>query len=137
MVDGFRDECGVVGVFGHPEAANLAYLALYALQHRGQEGAGIVSSDGQVLVSHRGLGLVNDVFNESIIRRLAGTSAIGHVRYSTAGETLLKNTQPLVVDYAKGSPSPLPTTATWSTPSSCASNSNRTARSFSRLWTAR
>jgi amidophosphoribosyltransferase len=102
MVDGFRDECGVVGIYGHPEAANLAYLALYALQHRGQEGAGIVSSDGRVLVSHRGLGLVNDVFNESIIRRLVGTSAIGHVRYSTQGETLLKNTQPLVVDYARG-----------------------------------
>jgi len=102
MVDGFREECGVVGVYGHPEAANLVYLALYALQHRGQEGAGIVSSDGEVLVSHRGLGLVNDVFNENMVRRLVGTAAIGHVRYSTQGETLLKNTQPLVVDYAKG-----------------------------------
>ncbi len=102
MIDGFRDECGVVGVFGHPEAANIAYLALYALQHRGQEGAGIVSSDGEVLVSHRGLGLVADVFDEGIVRRLSGHAAIGHVRYSTQGKTLLKNTQPLVVDYAKG-----------------------------------
>lgn len=102
MVDGFRDECGVVGVYGHSEAANLAYLGLYALQHRGQESAGIVSSDGHVLINHRGLGLVNDVFDEAIIRRLAGTMAIGHVRYSTQGKTLLKNTQPLVVDYAKG-----------------------------------
>jgi amidophosphoribosyltransferase len=102
MVDGFRDECGVVGVYGHPEAANLAYLGLYALQHRGQESAGIVSSDGRVLISHRGLGLVNDVFDEAMIRRLAGTMAIGHVRYSTQGKTLLKNTQPLVVDYARG-----------------------------------
>jgi len=102
MVDGFRDECGVVGIYGHPEAANLAYLGLYALQHRGQESAGIVSSDGQVLVSHRGLGLVADVFDEGVIRRLSGRAAIGHVRYSTQGKTLLKNTQPLVVDYAKG-----------------------------------
>ncbi len=102
MEDRFHEECGVIGVYGHPEAANLAYLGLYALQHRGQEGAGIVSSDGTVLVSHRGLGLVADVFSEDTIRRLAGSSAIGHNRYSTAGKTLLKNTQPLVVDYARG-----------------------------------
>jgi amidophosphoribosyltransferase len=100
--DRFREECGVVGVYGHPEAANLAYLGLYALQHRGQEAAGIVSSNGQVLVSHRGLGLVADIFSEDTIRRLAGHMAIGHNRYSTAGKTLLKNTQPLVVDYAHG-----------------------------------
>jgi amidophosphoribosyltransferase len=102
MVDRFREECGVVGVFGHPEAANLAYLSLYALQHRGQEGAGIVSADEGVLLSHRGLGLVADVFGEDIIRKLKGSAAIGHNRYSTSGQTLLKNTQPFVVEYGRG-----------------------------------
>lgn len=100
--DRFHDECGVVGVFGHPEAANLAYLSLYALQHRGQEGAGIVSSDGEVLMSHRGLGLVADVFDEDVMRRLVGDAAIAHNRYSTAGRTLLKNTQPFVVEFGGG-----------------------------------
>ncbi len=100
--DRFHDECGVVGVFGHPEAANLAYLSLYALQHRGQEGAGIVSSDGNVLTSHRGLGLVADVFDEEVMRRLVGDAAIAHNRYSTAGRTLLKNTQPFVVEFGGG-----------------------------------
>lgn len=102
MFDRFREECGIVGVYGHPEAANLAYLGLYALQHRGQEGAGIVSANGDFLISHRGLGLVADVFNEDIIRRLNGTAAIAHNRYSTAGKTLLKNTQPFVVEYGRG-----------------------------------
>jgi amidophosphoribosyltransferase len=102
MVDRFHDECGVVGVFGHPEAANLVYLSLYALQHRGQESAGIVSADEGVLLSHRGIGLVNDVFNEEIIRKLKGTAAIGHNRYSTSGQTLLKNAQPFVVEYGRG-----------------------------------
>ncbi|HZR81974.1 MAG TPA: amidophosphoribosyltransferase [Candidatus Binatia bacterium] len=100
--DKFHEECGVVGVYGHPEAANLAYLALYALQHRGQESAGIVSSRGDALVAHRGLGLVADIFNPDIIRRLVGSSAIGHNRYATHGETVLKNAQPLVVEYAGG-----------------------------------
>jgi amidophosphoribosyltransferase len=100
--DRFHDECGVVGVFGHPEAANLAYLSLYALQHRGQEGAGIVSSDGEVLMSHRGLGLVADVFDQDVMRRLIGDAAIAHNRYSTAGRTLLKNTQPFVVEFGGG-----------------------------------
>jgi amidophosphoribosyltransferase len=100
---GFREKCGVVGVFGHPEAANLAYLGLCALQHRGQEAAGIVSSDGQVLVSHRGHGLVTDIFPEAIIRRLRGQAAIGHNRYSTTGGSQhLKNAQPLVVEYGRG-----------------------------------
>ncbi|MBI1818213.1 MAG: amidophosphoribosyltransferase [Deltaproteobacteria bacterium] len=102
MFDRFREECGVVGIFGHPEAANLVYLGLYALQHRGQEGAGIVSANAGTLISHRGLGLVADVFNEDIIRRLEGSAAIGHNRYSTAGKTLLKNTQPFVVEYGRG-----------------------------------
>jgi amidophosphoribosyltransferase len=101
--DKFHEECGVVGVVDRPEAANLAYLGLYALQHRGQEGAGIASTDGDSLISHRGLGLVADIFNEEIIRRLDGDSAIGHNRYSTSGQTLLRNTQPFVVEYAEGS----------------------------------
>jgi amidophosphoribosyltransferase len=100
--DRFHEECGVVGVYGHPEAANLAYLALYALQHRGQESAGIVSSRGDALISHRGLGLVADIFRPEIIHRLVGSSAIGHNRYATHGETALKNAQPLVVEYAGG-----------------------------------
>jgi amidophosphoribosyltransferase len=102
MIDRFREECGIVGVFGHPEAANLVYLGLYALQHRGQEGAGIVSASNDILISHKGLGLVADVFDEDIIRRLEGSAAIGHNRYSTTGRTMLKNTQPFVVEYGNG-----------------------------------
>ena len=91
-----------MGVYGHPEAANLVYLGLYAQQHRGQEGAGIVSSDGALLLSHRGLGLVADVFDQEILDRLVGHMAIGHNRYATSGRTLLKNTQPFVVEFAHG-----------------------------------
>jgi amidophosphoribosyltransferase len=101
-LDSFHEECGVFGVYGHPEAANLVYLGLYALQHRGQESAGIVSSNGKVLIAHRGMGLVADIFNSKLIEQLEGTSAIGHNRYSTTGSTTLKNCQPLVVEYAKG-----------------------------------
>ena len=101
-LDGFHEECGVFGVFGHPEAANLAYLGLYALQHRGQESAGIVSSNGKSLISHRGMGLVADIFNTEVINCLEGTAAIGHNRYSTTGSTSLKNCQPLVVEYSGG-----------------------------------
>src|SRR5689334_3323935 len=101
-LDSFHEECGVFGVYGHPEAANLVYLGLYALQHRGQESAGIVSSNGKVLIAHRGMGLVADIFNSKVIEQLEGTSAIGHNRYSTTGSTNLKNCQPLVVEYAKG-----------------------------------
>ncbi|MBI5587991.1 MAG: amidophosphoribosyltransferase [Deltaproteobacteria bacterium] len=100
--DRFHDECGVFGIFGHPEAANLTYLGLYSLQHRGQESAGIVSSDGEKLYSHKGMGLVADVFREADISRLHGSSAIGHVRYSTTGESHIKNAQPFVVEYARG-----------------------------------
>src|SRR6267378_2506400 len=101
-LDVFHEECGVFGVHRHPEAANLAYLGLYALQHRGQESAGIVSSNGKSLISHRGMGLVADIFNNSIIQKLEGTSAIGHNRYSTTGSTSIKNCQPLVVEFARG-----------------------------------
>jgi len=104
MFDKFHDECGVFGIFGHPEAANLTYLGLYALQHRGQEGCGIVASDGLRLKAHLGMGLVADVFRrDDIFERLPGRSAIGHVRYSTAGGNDMKNVQPIVVDYSRGS----------------------------------
>lgn len=101
-LDAFHEECGVFGVYGHPEAANLVYLGLYALQHRGQESAGIVSSNGKSLISHRAMGLVADIFSGDVIAKLEGTSAIGHNRYSTTGSTTLKNCQPLVVEYARG-----------------------------------
>ena len=102
--DKFREECGVFGVYGHPEAANLTYLGLYALQHRGQEGAGIVSSDGVILRLKKGLGLVSDIFNEEKIRNhLKGSAAIGHNRYSTTGASRLpENVQPLLINYALG-----------------------------------
>jgi amidophosphoribosyltransferase len=100
--DYLKHECGIFGVFGHPEAANITYLGLYALQHRGQESAGIVSGHDGHLHRHRDMGMVHDVFDEKILGDLPGDSAIGHVRYSTAGSTLLKNAQPIRVDYAKG-----------------------------------
>lgn len=99
--DHFHDECGVVGVWGHPEASTLCHLGLHALQHRGQEGAGIVSSDGERMVGHRGRGLVADVFGRrSRIESLKGDRAIGHVRYSTAGSDSLANVQPLQISAA-------------------------------------
>ena len=102
MKDRFRDECGIVGIFGHPEAANLAYLALYALQHRGQESAGVASVNGKGLQIHRGMGLVADVFDESALNRIQGQNAIGHVRYSTAGASHLRNAQPFAIGYKGG-----------------------------------
>jgi amidophosphoribosyltransferase len=98
-----HEECGIFGVFGHPEAANLTYLGLYALQHRGQEGAGICSSDGKTLHCEKSIGLVADIFSEKRLKRLPGSSAIGHNRYSTAGGGGLKNVQPLLANYALGS----------------------------------
>jgi len=100
--DHFHDECGVFGVFDHPEAANLTYLGLYAQQHRGQESAGIVCTDGHDFNSHRGVGLVADVFQKTDIENLAGHRAIGHVRYSTSGESGLRNCQPFSYEYAHG-----------------------------------
>jgi amidophosphoribosyltransferase len=102
MSDKFHEECAVMGVYGHPEAANMVYLGLYALQHRGQESSGIVSSDGRGLISHRQMGLVADVFKEDVIKRLVGPNAIGHNRYSTTGQSHLKNAQPFVVEYSQG-----------------------------------
>lgn len=103
QADKFREECGVFGVYGHPEAANLVYLGLYALQHRGQEGAGITSSDGTAFHTEKGMGLVADVFTEKRLKRLPGLSAIGHNRYSTTGSSSLKNVQPIVANFAMGS----------------------------------
>lgn len=104
MFDKFNDECGVFGIFGHPEAANMSYLGLYALQHRGQEGCGISASDGSRIRTHVGGGLVADVFKDNkIFNSLPGRSAIGHVRYSTAGGDSLKNCQPITVNYSRGS----------------------------------
>ncbi len=100
--DKFNDECGVVGVFNHPEASNITYLALHALQHRGQESAGIVSTDKERLYSHKGMGLVADIFGKEDFKQLPGNSAIGHVRYSTAGGSHIRNAQPFVVEYARG-----------------------------------
>ncbi|MBI1909074.1 MAG: amidophosphoribosyltransferase [Deltaproteobacteria bacterium] len=94
--------CGIVGIYNHPEAANLAYLGLYALQHRGQESAGIISSDGQLLHSHKDMGHVADIFSEAALQRLPGKNAIGHVRYSTTGESMMKNCQPIAIDYSRG-----------------------------------
>jgi amidophosphoribosyltransferase len=101
-MDKFREECGVFGIYGHTEAANLAYLGLYALQHRGQESAGIATSDGVRLQIHKAMGHVADGFDEATFARLAGTSAIGHVRYSTAGASGITNAQPILIDCAHG-----------------------------------
>jgi len=100
--DRFHDECGVFGVYGHPEAANLTYLGLYALQHRGQESAGIVASTGNDLNLHRAMGEVEEIFQPSVLAKLPGSSAIGHTRYSTAGDKALLNAQPIMIDCNKG-----------------------------------
>jgi amidophosphoribosyltransferase len=102
MLDKFKDECGVFGIFGNPEAANLTYLGLYALQHRGQESAGIVTSDGAQMRAVRAMGHVADAFDEHALHDLPGHLAIGHTRYSTAGESRLANAQPFLIDCAHG-----------------------------------
>jgi amidophosphoribosyltransferase len=101
-LDGFHEECAVFGISGHKEAANLTYLGLYALQHRGQEGSGIVSSDGDRFFQQKGLGLVADIYSKKTLRGLPGGKAIGHNRYSTAGGGDLHNVQPLSVNFAFG-----------------------------------
>jgi amidophosphoribosyltransferase len=101
--DRLREECGVFGIFGHPDAAAITALGLHALQHRGQEAAGIVAFDGRRFNSERRLGLVSEHFSKvSTIERLPGLSAIGHVRYSTTGETILRNVQPLFAELSSG-----------------------------------
>ena len=93
--DRFHDECGIFGIHGHDEAAHITYLGLYALQHRGQESCGIVSCDGGEHFAHRAMGLVADIFGKKTLARLSGRHAIGHVRYSTSGESMLRNAQPI------------------------------------------
>jgi amidophosphoribosyltransferase len=100
--DRFHDQCGVFAVYGHPEAANLVYLGLHALQHRGQESAGIVSSNGERLLEEKGMGQVGRVFKRRDLLRLKGRHAIGHVRYSTAGKSALLNAQPFRIDSFRG-----------------------------------
>src|SRR5206468_1065686 len=101
--DHFHEECGVFGVYGHPDAAALTALGLHALQHRGQEAAGIVAYDGEQFNAHRGLGHVSDNFSsKEVIARLRGNAAIGHVRYATTGEVALRNVQPLFADFEFG-----------------------------------
>src|ERR1051325_10925265 len=102
MQDKFKDECGVFGIFNHEDAARLTYLGLYALQHRGQESAGMVSSDGQRLHAYRGMGYVDEIFGEQQLAVLPGNSSIGHVRYSTAGSVSLREAQPFLVDGYRG-----------------------------------
>jgi amidophosphoribosyltransferase len=100
--DHFHDHCGVFGVFGRPEASKLTYLGLYALQHRGQESAGIASSDSLDIHLHKSLGHVQEIFTPEALEHLPGDLAIGHTRYSTAGDTTLTNAQPIVIDCNKG-----------------------------------
>src|SRR5436305_11417743 len=102
MFDKLHEECGVFAVYGHPEASNLAYLGLYALQHRGQESAGIASSDEREIYTHKDMGHVADIFTPSALARLPGEMAIGHTRYSTTGDTALRNAQPFSVACNKG-----------------------------------
>ena len=100
--DKFHEECGVVAISGHPEAAKLAYLGLYALQHRGQESAGICTTDGYEIFCHKSMGHVADIFTSPVLATLPGELAIGHTRYSTAGDTVLLNAQPFSVSCSKG-----------------------------------
>ncbi len=102
VFDKFHEECGVVAIYGHPEASNLAYLGLYALQHRGQESAGISACDGTRIHTHKSMGHVADIFTPDRLAQLHGNMAIGHTRYSTAGDTVLLNAQPFAVDCNKG-----------------------------------
>jgi amidophosphoribosyltransferase len=102
MSSEMKEKCGVFGIFNHPKAADLTYYGLHALQHRGQESAGIVVSNGKTFRHHRGMGLVTQVFERDILNNMSGNMAIGHVRYSTSGESLLQNAQPLVFKYSEG-----------------------------------
>jgi amidophosphoribosyltransferase len=102
MRDKFKDECGVFGIFGHPEAANMTYLGLYALQHRGQESAGIASADRGRIQTVKGMGYVAEVFDSDALSTVPGSLAIGHVRYSTAGDSGITNAQPFLIDCSHG-----------------------------------
>src|SRR5438552_4178105 len=100
--DRFHDECGLFGIWNHPEAGNVAYLGLYALQHRGQESAGIATTDGATFHVEKHMGWVADVFSPERLRRLQGHRAVGHVRYSTSGSSNLRNAQPITATTARG-----------------------------------
>jgi amidophosphoribosyltransferase len=102
MLDKLHEECGIFGIWNHSDASHLTYLGLYALQHRGQESAGIVASDGQMLRAEKGMGYVNEVFKEAQMSHLSGQASIGHVRYSTAGEISIREAQPLLINYHQG-----------------------------------
>jgi amidophosphoribosyltransferase len=102
MFDKFREECGVAAIYGHPEASKLAYLSLYALQHRGQESAGIATSDGGLIHTRKSMGHVADIFTVPVLKELPGTMAIGHTRYSTSGDTVERNAQPFSIQCNKG-----------------------------------
>ena len=102
MFDKFHEECGVVAIYGHPEASKLAYLSLYSMQHRGQESAGICTSDGKEVYIHKSMGHVAEIFTKPVLATLPGELAIGHTRYSTAGDTVILNAQPFSVDCNKG-----------------------------------
>ena len=101
-LDKFKEECGIFGIFGHPEASTLTQLGLFALQHRGQEACGIVTSDGNEIHQFRSIGLVADVLNEDVLQTLKGSSAIGHTRYSTTGKNTIKEVQPFAVTCQHG-----------------------------------
>ena len=101
-MDKFNDECGIFGIFGNPEAAQLTSLGLYALQHRGQESAGIATGDGERMRLARGMGQVTDAFTEETVNGLGGHLAIGHTRYSTAGDSTIENAQPFLIDCSHG-----------------------------------
>jgi amidophosphoribosyltransferase len=101
-LDKWHEECGVFAIYGHPEAAQITYYALYALQHRGQESAGIASVDGKRLYHHRGMGLIAEAFQGNSVQSLKGHAAIGHVRYSTTGSSSIANAQPLVFNFKQG-----------------------------------
>src|SRR5258708_7539512 len=102
MLDKFKDECGVMAVHNHREASTMAYLGLHELQHRGQESAGVVSSNGERLYVHKAMGQVADIFTEEVLSKLPGNLAIGHTRYSTTGDSAILNAQPIMVDCNKG-----------------------------------
>src|SRR5689334_5594192 len=101
-LDKFHEECGIFGIFGHAEASTMTQLGLFALQHRGQEACGIVSSDGTDLHQFRSQGLVADVLSEDVLKKLKGSAAIGHTRYSTAGKNTIKEVQPFAVTCQHG-----------------------------------
>jgi amidophosphoribosyltransferase len=132
MFDKFHDECGVVAIYGHPEASKLAYLGLYALQHRGQESAGICTSDGREIHCRKVMGHVADIFTSPVLASCPAKLAIGHTRYSTAGDTVLLNAQPFSVACNKGR-SRWRTTATSPTPPNCAPNWKRRGSIFQAI----